>query len=105
MACESAETHLLGLGVRLGLYLQGIAFTVIVFRGVLWRSRAIADINVVTFVALVRFQDIPVCPVLALIQGTLCLYVSTSRFSCLETAENIPSCRCHVLVQLDVTQL
>lgn len=54
MACDGAETHLLGIGVRLGLYLQGIAFSVIIFRGVLWRSRAISDITLVTFIALVR---------------------------------------------------
>lgn len=53
MGCEAAETHLLGLGVRLGLYLQGIGFAVAIFRGLLWRSRAISDISLVTFIALV----------------------------------------------------
>jgi hypothetical protein len=54
MACEEAEVHLLGLGVRLGLYLQGISYAVVVFRGVLWRSRSLADITLLSFTALVR---------------------------------------------------
>lgn len=71
MGCEGAEIHLLGLGMRLGLYLQGIAFSVVIFRGVLWRSRAMADITLVTFIALVRFRDIPPFRVLVLAEGTL----------------------------------